>query len=106
MTLSRQFFVCGDNNPASPSPHLARARPLGPGHHRQDEGVVPRNLMIGRAFFVYFPSMIKAPSPAAGAGLRPPALDLVTIAQPTSPHALRAVVPLRTVPLFRRDCIR
>jgi signal peptidase I len=57
-----QFFVCGDNSPASldarlwgaPDPWVAAA--IDP-----TDGVVPRHLMIGRAFFVYFPSLIRNP---------------------------------------------
>lgn len=55
-----QFFVCGDNSPSSldarlwdaPDPWVARDIDA-------KEGIVPRKLMIGRAFFVYFPSLIK-----------------------------------------------
>jgi signal peptidase I len=51
-----QFFVCGDNSPASldarlwpePNPWVALIDP--------DTGVVHRDLLIGKAFFVYFPS--------------------------------------------------
>jgi hypothetical protein len=55
-----QFFVCGDNSPQS-----LDARLWGPSDEwvvaqiDGAEGVVPRDLMIGRAFFVYFPSLIK-----------------------------------------------
>jgi signal peptidase I len=54
------FFVCGDNSPASldarlwPSPDPWVASEID-----ATEGVVPRDLMIGRAFFVYFPSLIR-----------------------------------------------
>ncbi len=60
MTLSPdQFFVCGDNSPASldarlwptPDPWVKQVDPT--------EGVVTRSLMIGRAFYVYFPSLIR-----------------------------------------------
>ncbi len=60
MTLTPdQFFVCGDNSPASldarlwpkPEEWVAKIDPT--------EGVVPRSLMIGRAFYVYFPSLIR-----------------------------------------------
>jgi signal peptidase I len=55
----RQFFCCGDNSPASsdgrlwdrPDPWVALID--------ETYGVVPRELMIGRAFFVYFPSPIR-----------------------------------------------
>ncbi len=54
---SSQFFVCGDNSPASldgrlwgePSPWIAREIDDAP-------GVVNRSLLLGKAFFVYFPS--------------------------------------------------
>jgi hypothetical protein len=55
-----QFFVCGDNSPASldarlwPAPDPWVAATIDP-----TSGVVARNLMIGRAFFVYFPSLIR-----------------------------------------------
>jgi hypothetical protein len=64
MTLTPdQFFVCGDNSPASldarlwpdPDPWVAKVID-------QTPGVVPRNLMIGKAFFVYFPSLITGES--------------------------------------------
>jgi signal peptidase I len=62
-----QFFVCGDNSPASldarlwppPDPWVAATIDAA-------EGVVPRNLMIGRAFFVYFPSLVRGQEPAKG----------------------------------------
>jgi signal peptidase I len=53
---STQYFVCGDNSPASldarhwpePDPLVAQIDPT--------LNVVPKALMIGRAFFVYFPA--------------------------------------------------
>lgn len=52
-----QFFVCGDNSPQSldarlwdePEPFVRQIDPT--------EGVVPRKLMLGKAFFVYFPAL-------------------------------------------------
>jgi signal peptidase I len=52
-----QFFVCGDNSPQSldarlwnaPEPFVREIDPT--------EGVVPRKLMLGKAFFVYFPAL-------------------------------------------------
>jgi len=52
-----QFFVCGDNSPASldgrlwgpPVPWVAEK-------FDPTVGVVPREMMLGKAFFVYFPS--------------------------------------------------
>lgn len=51
-----QFFVCGDNSPASldarvwfpPYPWVKEIDPT--------EGVVPRKMMLGKAFFVYYPA--------------------------------------------------
>lgn len=58
-----QFFVCGDNSPQSldarlwgdPDPWVAKVIDSTP-------GVVPRDLMIGKAFFVYFPSLFTGES--------------------------------------------
>ncbi|MFO0830426.1 MAG: S26 family signal peptidase [Phycisphaerales bacterium] len=52
----KQFFVCGDNSPAS-----LDARKWGPPHPWVAQvdptlGVVPSDLVLGRAFFVYFPA--------------------------------------------------
>ncbi|MFI4917004.1 MAG: S26 family signal peptidase [Phycisphaerales bacterium JB060] len=64
-----QFFVCGDNSASSqdsrllgePSPWVS---PLG-----APAGVVPGELMLGRAFFVYFPAVERAgPVPVPGFG--------------------------------------
>jgi signal peptidase I len=67
ITLTKdQFFLCGDNSPASldgrlwpaPDPWAAVIDPT--------EGVVHRDLMTGRAFFVYFPAFVQGPrSPTA-----------------------------------------
>ncbi|MGE4197535.1 MAG: S26 family signal peptidase [Phycisphaerales bacterium] len=51
-----QFFVCGDNSPAShdarvwdaPDPWVQQIDPT--------PGVVPRKLILGKAFFVYYPA--------------------------------------------------
>ena len=57
ITLNKdQFFVCGDNSPQSldarlwdkPHPWVAEIDPT--------TGVVNRDLVIGKAFFVYFPA--------------------------------------------------
>lgn len=53
---NHQFFVCGDNSPSSldgrywemPDPWVAQLDPT--------QGVVNRDLLIGKAFFVYFPA--------------------------------------------------
>jgi signal peptidase I len=60
LTLSPdQFFVCGDNSPQSldarlwdvPNPWVAELD--------DDIGVVNRDLLIGKAFFVYFPALYR-----------------------------------------------
>jgi signal peptidase I len=64
------FFVCGDNSPQSLDARLWNdADPWVAAQIDGTPGVVPRKLMIGRAFFVYFPSLIKGES---GAGLPVP----------------------------------
>lgn len=55
-----QFFCCGDNSPQSLDgrlwgyPEAWVSREFG-----RYAGVVPRDLLMGRAFFVYWPSLIK-----------------------------------------------
>jgi signal peptidase I len=52
------FFVCGDNSPASSDSRLwDEPDPWVAARIDATEGIVPRDLMIGRAFFVYFPAM-------------------------------------------------
>ncbi len=71
-----QFFACGDNSPASldgrlwetvdpwVDEHYPPATPDGP-----RVGVVPRDLLLGRAFFVYWPSLTyNAGSRSSGTG--------------------------------------
>jgi hypothetical protein len=61
-----EYFFCGDNSPASldgrlwdsPSPYVAGIDP--------NIGVVHRDLVIGRAFFVYFPAPSRKPMPDFG----------------------------------------
>jgi signal peptidase I len=54
------FFVCGDNSPASSDSRLWEAPDPWVALQIDDtEGIVPRDLMIGRAFFVYFPSLLR-----------------------------------------------
>jgi signal peptidase I len=58
LTLSQtQFFGCGDNSPASLDGRLWES--VDPWAARLDPtvGVIPASLVIGRAFFVYFPSL-------------------------------------------------
>jgi signal peptidase I len=63
-----QFFVCGDNSPASSDARLwDKPDPWVAATIDPTIGVVPRDLLIGKAFFVYFPSLLK--------GARVPAPD-------------------------------
>ena len=68
-TNGDQFFVCGDNSPESldarlwdaPNPWVAQIDPA--------TGVVNRDLLIGKTFFVYFPAPYKnfgVPVPVSG----------------------------------------
>ncbi len=65
-----QFFVCGDNSPQSLDGRLWDsidswvATEFGP-----PVGIVPRELLLGKAFFVYWPSLIKD---ASGVGVPVP----------------------------------
>lgn len=60
-----QFFVCGDNSPASLDGRLwersdewvVREFPAPEGGTFDNAGIVPRDLLLGRAFFVYWPSL-------------------------------------------------
>lgn len=60
-----QFFVCGDNSPASfdgrlmdtVDPWVVWQFPAPDGPQFRQTGVVPRDLLLGRAFFVYWPSL-------------------------------------------------
>jgi signal peptidase I len=55
-----QFFVCGDNSPNSLDGRLWDSPD--PWVYEQIDptiGIVPRDLLIGKAFFVYFPAMHK-----------------------------------------------
>lgn len=52
-----QFFMCGDNSPASRDSRLwSGVDPWVAATLEDRPGVVPRTLMMGKAFFVYFPS--------------------------------------------------
>ncbi len=55
---SNQFFVCGDNSPASEDSRLwERPDDWVAAQIDPTTGVVPRELMLGKAFFVYFPAL-------------------------------------------------
>lgn len=56
-----QFFVCGDNSPYSLDSRLMPT--IDPWVARRmrnaETGIVPRQMLLGKAFFVYFPSVIR-----------------------------------------------
>ncbi len=70
-----QFFPCGDNSPASLDGRLMThvdpwvykefppATPSPTGAPYSSVGVIPRELLLGRAFFVYWPSLLKDRGP-------------------------------------------
>jgi signal peptidase I len=55
-----QFFSCGDNSPASLDGRLfSTINPWVAQQFDNTIGVIPRELLLGRAFFVYWPSLHK-----------------------------------------------
>ena len=50
-----QFFVLGDNSPASSDARYWRTAGLGNGDREYRMGTVPRDYLVGKAFFVYWP---------------------------------------------------
>jgi len=50
-----EFFVLGDNSPASKDSRLWEEPGLGNGGGRYSAGTVPRDYLVGKAFFVYWP---------------------------------------------------
>ena len=58
-----QFFVCGDNSASSKDSRLMSTidpwveHEFFPEDESRSPGIVPRELLIGKAFFVYFPSL-------------------------------------------------
>lgn len=59
-----QFFCCGDNSPQSLDGRLwGYPDPWVQVEFGADPGVVPRDLLLGRAFFVYWPSLLREEGP-------------------------------------------
>ncbi|MCK4998767.1 MAG: hypothetical protein KAS23_04500, partial [Anaerohalosphaera sp.] len=54
-----QFFVCGDNSPSSSDSRFWNEPGKGNDGNEYREGIVPREYMIGKAFFVYWPGGFK-----------------------------------------------
>lgn len=59
-----QFFACGDNSPASLDMRLLDSvKPWVAQQFDDTVGVIPRELLLGRAFFVYWPSLHRESGP-------------------------------------------
>lgn len=54
-----EFFACGDNSPASYDSRLWSGEGIGNGDIRFTKGVVPREYMMGKAFYVYWSDAFK-----------------------------------------------
>jgi len=59
----KQYFVCGDNSANSSDARAWEGVDPWVGVLDDTPGVVPEKLMIGKAFFVYFPSMVRGQVP-------------------------------------------
>ena len=58
--LRADFFCCGDNSPQSKDGRLwVDVSPMLKNEGRYQYGTVPGNQLIGRAFFVYWPSGLR-----------------------------------------------
>ena len=54
-----EFFVLGDNTPASLDCRFWSKPGMGNAGHEYREGTVPRDYLVGKAFFVYWPGPFK-----------------------------------------------
>lgn len=54
-----QFFVCGDNSPSSLDSRLWTLNGIGNNGLRYRKGVVPRDYLVGKAFFIYWANAFK-----------------------------------------------
>jgi hypothetical protein len=57
--IENQFFVLGDNTPASLDCRWWSEPGTGNAGHEYREGTVPRDYLVGKAFFVYWPGPFK-----------------------------------------------
>ena len=63
-TLAKdEFFVLGDNSPASYDSRFWKAEGIGNNNSLYRPGIVPRDYLVGKAVFVYWPSGFR---PVAG----------------------------------------
>lgn len=51
-----EFFALGDNSPDSSDSRMWAVAGLGNNEHKYRMGIVPREYLVGKAFFVYWPS--------------------------------------------------
>lgn len=65
-----EFFACGDNSPQSLDSRLWDQQGLGNNGKKYPLGVVPRDFLIGQAFFVYWPGSYQR-APKKGPGMIP-----------------------------------
>jgi signal peptidase I len=54
-----EFFACGDNSPISLDSRMWASKGIGNGTKTYTEGVVPRDYLMGKAFFVYWSDAFK-----------------------------------------------
>lgn len=55
-----EFFACGDNSPDSSDSRLWSADGIGNNGMTYRQGIVPRDYLVGKAFFVYWPGGFRA----------------------------------------------
>jgi signal peptidase I len=60
---SDQFFTCGDNSPSSSDGRMWESVDRWVARIDDTPGIVPRSLMVGRAFLVYFPALHREGGP-------------------------------------------
>ena len=58
-----QFFVLGDNSPNSEDGRWWNEKGIANNGHTYDKGIVPRDYLVGKALFVYWPSGFDFPWP-------------------------------------------
>lgn len=61
-----EFFAMGDNSPDSADSRLWSSEGLGNNGKNYRMGVVPRDYLVGKAFFVYWPSSFRLEKPKLG----------------------------------------